>query len=288
MIKSMTGFGRAEGKVGNWDLSLELRAVNSRFLEVVTRSPRGLEILEDYARIHIQQQIPRGRIIVTLNLSNGKSELGLPVLDTGLLERYREIYREAGELLGHVAPPDPAILLALPDVIKLNSNPAQGETLENEMKALLNAAVAQLDQMRIREGEALATAITLGLEKLENLLQGIREQDAPRLPEVADRLRKRIQELGSEVKVQADHSRMEQEIVFWGDRLDIQEEIVRLGAHIDHFRELMAHPEDAGKRLNFLLQEMNREANTIGSKAYHTGIAHDVVEIKNEIECIRE
>ncbi len=288
MIKSMTGFGRAEKKVGELDLSVEIRSVNSRFLEIVSRAPRGMESLEDKARLKVQNRIPRGRIIVTLNLGNGKVQPGTPHLNRLILKKYRDIVAEAGSILGSEADLELPDILALPDVISLELDPSDLATLEQAMDGLMGEALDQLDTMRKREGELLEKAIMDQIRNMSEVVTRIKAWDDGRLEEVTGRLKKRINELSIDQDVPLDGQRMQQEILFWADRLDITEELVRLEAHIEHFLDLMKKDEDAGKRMNFLLQEMNREANTVGSKAYSTEISHAVVEIKNEIERIRE
>lgn len=288
MIKSMTGFGRAEQKVGDLDLSMEIRSVNSRFLEIVSRCPRGLETLEDHMRLRIQDKVPRGRIIATLNVGNGKAQTGTPHLNSVVLEKYKEIVEEAGKMTGKPADLDLPTLLALPDVISFELAASDLAALESAITQLVDQALDLMDSMRIREGELLEKALNEQVDNLISAIMTIRNADQSRLEEVTGRLKKRINDLSAEDDIPLDDARMQQEVIFWADRLDITEELVRLEAHIQHFKDLMGKEEDAGKRMNFLLQEMNREANTIGSKAYSTEISHAVVEIKNEIERIRE
>jgi len=288
MIRSMTGFGRASAKIGTWDVAIEIRSVNSRFLELSVRGPRGMERLEDMGRQAIQERIPRGRLTLTISLGNGTTQTSQPRLNASALDAYREIIREAGDRLDIQEDLGLPQILALPEVIHYEPDPDDVATLEKGFGKLLDQALDQLDTMREREGELLKTALSEHLEALAGYLGQIEVVDEERLPELARRLRRKVQDLETESELSVDEQRLEQEIVFWSDRLDIREELVRLDAHIAHFRGLMDQPEDAGKRLNFLLQEMNREANTIGSKAYSTAISHAIVDVKNEIERLRE
>ena len=289
MLISMTGFGRAENRIGDMNVVLEIRAVNSRFLEFFMRFPRGYEALEDLARNHLQSALARGRVTVTMNMGNDQALSGRPRLDEELLIHYDQISKRSAEILDLDSSGLPLQeLLRFPDVIASQSaDMAQDEFNEAAMK-LVREATEQLQNMRVREGQLMEQAISLQLQRVSELATSIRAADLGRLKIMADALRKRVSDAGADTEYKLDESRLEQEIVIWSDKLDISEELTRLEAHVQHFYELMAENGDAGKRLNFLLQEMNREANTIGSKANSTPIGHAVVELKNEIECIRE
>lgn len=289
MLISMTGYGRAEDKIGDLKVVIELRAVNSRFLEFVMRLPRGYEKVEDGARTHLQSMLTRGRVTLTMNMGTEQSAIGKPHMNEDLLELYQEIAKRGADILGR---PEESIslaeLLRFPDVITYDSDAEDQEKFNTAVLGLIEKAGEQLQAMRLREGELLEQAINDQLENISHIVGNIQEADNGRLDLLADRMRKKVIELSSDSDTQIDEKRLEQEIVLWSDKLDIAEEVTRLEAHIQHFRELMVENGDAGKRLNFLLQEMNREANTIGSKANSTRIGHAVVELKNEIERIRE
>jgi uncharacterized protein (TIGR00255 family) len=285
----MTGFGRAEEKIGGTNVAIELRAVNSRYLEFVMRFPRGFEKLEDEARNHLQAVIKRGRVTVTMNVGSEQTGLGKPNLNEELLQHYQQLTNRSSELLERDEAELPMEeLLRFPDVITYSSGAEDQEKYNLEAMKMLKEAAAQLQSMRLREGELLEQTILEQLQSLTDIMERIRENDTSRLDTLVDRLRKRLNDSNYETEYQVDESRLEQEIIIWTDKLDIAEELTRMDAHIQHFRELMKDNGDAGKRLNFLLQEMNREANTIGSKANSTPIAHAVVELKNEIERVRE
>lgn len=289
MLISMTGFGRAEDKIGDTSVAIELRAVNSRYLEFVMRFPRGFEKLEDEARTHLQKVVKRGRVTVTMNVGSDQTSLGKPHLNEELLQHYQQLTHKSSELLGTDDGNIPlAELLKFPDVISYASD---AEDQEKFMKAafdMVKTASDQLQAMRIREGELLEKTIDEQLLALNSIVDNIRVNDKSRLDVMMEKLRKKLSDSNVQKEFKVDEKRIEQEIVIWSDKLDIAEELTRMDAHVQHFEELMKEDGDAGKRLNFLLQEMNREANTIGSKANSTPIAHAVVELKNEIERIRE
>ncbi len=289
MLISMTGFGRAEDKIGETKVAIELRAVNSRFLEFVMRLPRGYEKVEDNTRNHLQSILNRGRVTVTMTLGTDQATIGEPQLDEKLLLHYQQLANKSAELLGQESNTlSVQELLRFPDVITYKNNAEDQKKFIEAINEIVKEAVNQLQAMRIREGELLEKSISEQLDNVVEITSRIENDDSGRLQVLADKMRKKIADsgMGSEYKI--DEKRIEQEIVLWSDKLDIAEELTRMDAHVQHFRELMHENGDAGKRLNFLLQEMNREANTIGSKANSTPIGHAVVELKNEIERIRE
>ncbi len=289
MLISMTGYGRAEEKIGNINVVIELRAVNSRFLEFVMRLPRGYEAVEDNTRTHLQSILSRGRVTVTMNMGTDQPNIGKPKLNEDLLLHYQQIAKDSARVLGVGSELlSLSDLLRLPDVITYQTGGEDQARFNTAVNEIVKEAAGQLQAMRLREGELLEKAISEQLVKVEEINARIQAADHGRLELIAEKMRKKIAEIGVVGEHQIDQKRVEQEVVLWSDKLDIAEELTRLDAHVQHFRELMRAHGDAGKRLNFLLQEMNREANTIGSKANSTPIGHSVVELKNEIERIRE
>ncbi len=289
MLISMTGYGRAEEKIGDLQVVIELRAVNSRFLEFVMRLPRGYEKVEDGARTYLQSLLTRGRVTVTMNMGTEQSAIGKPYMNEDLLLHYQQIANKSAQLLDRKSETlSLAELLRFPDVITYNTAAEDQIKFNDAVMGLIKSAADQLQAMRLREGELLELAILEQLNNIVDIMGRIQAEDSTRLALMADKMRKKIADISLDSDSQIDEKRLEQEIVLWSDKLDIAEEMTRLDAHIQHFQELVKENGDAGKRLNFLLQEMNREANTIGSKANSTPIGHAVVELKNEIERIRE
>ena len=285
----MTGYGRAEQKIGDLKVVIELRAVNSRFLEFVMRLPRGYEKVEDGARTHLQTLLSRGRVTLTMNMGTDQTAIGKPRMNEDLLLHYQKIANKSAQILDRDSETlSMAELLRFPDVITYDTDAEDQVKFNDAVLSLVKKASSQLQAMRLREGELLEEAILEQLGNIVEIIANIQAEDDGRLELMAEKMRKKIADSSLEGESQIDEQRLEQEIVLWSDKLDITEELTRLDAHIQHFRELMMENGDAGKRLNFLLQEMNREANTIGSKANSTPIGHAVVELKNEIERIRE
>lgn len=286
MLMSMTGFGKAEVKHAGIDLTIEVRSVNSRFLEMNFRQPRMLAEFEDLARPIIQKRIPRGKLQISMNLPNEGSLNAVPVLNKALAQAYVEIGRAARKLTGNDSQLSIADLLQMPDVIQFEPKIPDQDAFFKDCIDGLQRALDNLDKMRSVEGQHLEEAMSSQLDTLEQLLGQIENGSESRASEAIEKLRAKIQSsLGD---IDADERRLEQELVIWSDKLDISEELVRFKTHIQHFRHIMKSDVNAGRRLNFLLQEMNREANTIGSKSYSSGIAHAVVELKSEVEKIRE
>lgn len=289
MLISMTGYGRAEQKIGDLKVVIELRAVNSRFLEFVMRFPRGYEKVEDSARSHLQTIMKRGRVTLSLNMGTEQSAIGTPRMNETLIQHYQQIANKSAQLLGRDDEElSLAELLRFPDVITYDTEGDDQDSFNAAVLDLVKEAGEQMQAMRLREGQLMEQTILEQLKRIQEIVILIKSEDSGRLERMADKMRKKIAETQIDGDVQVDEKRLEQEIVLWSDKLDIAEEVTRLEAHIQHFKELMVENGDAGKRLNFLLQEMNREANTIGSKANSTAIGHAVVELKNEIERIRE
>ncbi|MCF7825085.1 MAG: YicC family protein [Candidatus Marinimicrobia bacterium] len=289
MLISMTGFGRAEEKIGDLKVVIEIRAVNSRFLEFVMRLPRGYEKVEDGARTHLQSILSRGRVTISMNTGTDQTAIGRPRMNEELLLHYEQIANRSAQILGRETETlSIAELLRFPDVITYDTDAEDQIKFNDAVLNLIQKATDQLQSMRLREGELMEEAILEQLNHIVDIIARIQHEDSGRLDIIAEKMRKKLADMTIEGESQLDEKRLEQEIVMWSDKLDITEELTRLDAHIQHFRELMKANGDAGKRLNFLLQEMNREANTIGSKANSTPIGHAVVELKNEIERIRE
>lgn len=286
MLRSMTGFGKSEVKHEGLDLTIEVRSVNSRFLEMNFRQPRMLAEFEDLARPIVQNRIPRGKLQISLNLPNEASLHAVPIFNEDLAKDYLNIAEVAQKLLGDTRPLTTEYLLQMPDIIQFEPKIPDQELFFKACVDGLNQALDALDDMRSVEGQHLENALLEQLDVISKLLSEIESDSGTRVPMVMEKLQAKLQAALNEADI--DERRLEQELVIWADKLDISEELVRFNTHIQHFRDIMQNDPNAGRRLNFLLQEMNREANTIGSKAYSSNISYHVVELKSEVERIRE
>ena len=286
MIRSMTGYGSAEVERDGQRLTAEIRSVNHRFFEVSIRAPKLVSLFEDQIRQVIQERFSRGKIMLSITWS-GAGETG-EVLKVNelvvdryvkLLEELRGRYQLDGGLSLET-------LATLPDVFTWEHTALTDEETWTLIENLVGRACDNMNGMKAREGQALARDLDGRLKIIRDELDKISARAPLRPPEARERLMGRVQSLLGDVEM--DPIRIAQEVALMADRLDCTEECVRLAAHIDQFRALIEGGELAGRKLNFLLQEMNREANTIGSKANDVEIAHGVVVIKEELERLRE
>ncbi|MBW2400478.1 MAG: YicC family protein [Deltaproteobacteria bacterium] len=286
----MTGFGQAAFDVGGVRFDIEARSVNHRHLDLRFRLPRLLSTLEAEARDCVQERASRGKIDITVSTVEGSKLLQQLEIDREAAREYARAAQELEREAGVVGPLTVDALLALPGVAGFSERDLPAEELSAGLRGALAAAIEELDEMRVREGAALERDL---LERLESVV-GLSESLAARSEVVREaareRLHKRTQQLELETGI-VDEARLHHEIVLAADRLDVTEEIVRLRSHVDQFREIVsgaAAGVPVGRRLDFLMQEFGREANTIGSKGNDSPIAHQVVELKTEIERMRE
>jgi uncharacterized protein (TIGR00255 family) len=286
MLLSMTGFGRGEARTEKGTLEIEIRSVNHRYSEISIRLPKVLSLLEGRMRERIGQRLSRGKVTVTVSLEGEDGELGNLLINHEIAGRYHNALLELKQTYGLAGSVDLAAFLTLPDVLTWE----RAELSEDQGWALLtpalDAAVADILDMKRREGETLGHDLLARIDGMEGALTRIEERVPGMVGALRNRIAERLAEAGNDFEY--NRSRLETEIVFFADRSDCTEESVRLRSHLMMFRELVRAPEPAGRKLNFLLQEMNRETNTIGSKAQDTVIAREVIGLKEEIEKIRE
>lgn len=288
MIASMTGFGRGQVDFEGRSATVEIRTVNGRFCEVSVRSPRALSEFEGEITRRIKDSLARGRVTVSVQLdAMDRSSLGLAV-DPEVVRGYRDLVEEVRVAAGlGTETVKLEHLLRFPDMLAPPRD--DSETPEQAWTAVgqaLDAAVEALSAMRRQEGLALRAELLSRVQRLEDGLEFVEARVPLRIGEVRDRLRARLAELLDDARVDSD--RLEQELAYVADRLDVTEECVRLHSHLALFRESLDSPEPVGRKLNFLAQEMNREVNTIGSKANDAEVAHHVVGMKEDLEKIRE
>jgi len=286
MIASMTGFGRGQAEVEGVMVTVELRSVNNRYLDVSVRLPRLAATYEPEVLHILRQRFQRGRITLQADLKVPNELPGLPRLN---LERAQQYLKQLEMLRAQTGLKDPVRLdhlLAFPDLFEKLEEPEADERIHQALLQALHQAIEALEAARRHEGKLLQADLETRLETIAQRLAAIEARAPERLTEARTRLQARVQELLRETPV--DPARLELEIVLLADRLDITEECVRLRAHLQHFREALASTEPSGRRLNFLVQELHREANTISAKANDATIALLAVDIKEELEKLRE
>jgi uncharacterized protein (TIGR00255 family) len=286
MIRSMTGYGRRQASWAGGTVTVELRSVNHRFCEIAMRLPRGMASLEDGLKELIQRRCTRGRIDLAVSLTGGRETRRTVTLDRQLAKQYHRLLdqlRREFHLAGSI---DLALLAGLRDLLVVTEEPVSDKALQVLIKRLTAGAATDLDRMRQREGKALAAHLNGLLASIEKELAQVAARVPQAVQEHYDRMKGRIEKLLDPGR--ADAGRLEQELAAFADRSDISEEQTRLQSHLRQFRDTMKSQDSIGKTLDFLLQEMGRETNTIGSKANDAGIAGHVVRIKGELEKLRE
>ena len=286
-MRSMTGFGRGAVSDNKYSITVELKTVNNRFLDINLRLPGELQQLESTIKKLISDRLVRGRVDVNLQYDrndNVQYDLNRPLI-SGFLAAMKEM-REEFDLTGE---PDINVLARLPNVVTPKKEEPEQEFL-TAMEAVFGIAIDDLQEMRSKEGAMLASELASRLDAIEGKMPAIEAESANVAEEYRRRLTKRIDEMlsKSDSQFEIDQSRMAQEVAFLADRVDISEEIARLRSHIEHFRAIVKDERDVGKRLDFLTQELNREANTIASKTNNLTVKENALAIKSEIEKIRE
>ncbi len=290
MIQSMTGFGRASVRVDATDYEIEVRSVNHRHLDAKVRTPRALSAFESDIKARIQQRIGRGKVDLSVLVGEGGAPPLTLAVDLDVAREYARAAEQLAEIAGLNGTLSIDTLVSLPGVTKLSEPELSLEELGRALGEGADSALDALESMRAAEGDAIQVDLLARMNRVEEMTASIEMRSGEVREAVITRLRKRTEQLREETGL-LDDARLHQEIVIAADRLDITEELVRLRSHIDQFRLIVGSAEigsPVGRRLDFLMQEFGREINTIGSKGSDAPIAHEVVEVKTELERIRE
>lgn len=285
-MRSMTGCGRGSATSGAWEAIAEIRSVNHRFLDVACRLPRNLGFLENTVRKAIAGTVRRGHVDVLISARRLEGAQQEVRVNLPLAESYLAAAKALGERLGKKSGKlKVAQLMRMEGVLEVTEAAMDEEAVATALQAALTEALSQLDEMRLREGAALSSDLRQHLDAAEATQQLI----AKRAPGVAEDYRTRLQERLQKVNTEpTDPIRLAQEVALWADKCAIDEELSRLSSHISQMRACLVAEGEIGKRMDFLIQEMNREANTMGAKANDAEIAQLVVNLKSEIEKLRE
>ena len=286
-MRSMTGFGRGSISDGDFSISIELKTVNNRFLDVNLRLGGELQAIEPTLKRLIQDRLSRGRVDV--NFQYDRSDEVVYELNRPLIEGYLHAMKDMKSEFELAGDPDLNVVARLPNVL-VSKRDELNEAFFAAAESAANLALDDLQQMREKEGELLAHELSSRLDDIETRLGPIESESGNIRDEYQERLGKRIGELlaKSESQIELDQARLAQEVAYLADRADISEEIARLRTHIEHFRQIMGEEKEVGKRLDFLTQELNREANTITSKTSNMVVKENALQIKSDIEKIRE
>lgn len=288
MLKSMTGFGRAESKDDNAVLSVEVRSVNNRFLKIASRLPEPFLPYQERLERILKDRLSRGSVHLDVEYKPLHEAPGFYIN----LETLKGYYRSIKELRDELGPEGDvplAALFSLPGICE------RAKVLENDVERLvptlenlINSALDHLLNMRTQEGRALEEAIACSKERIVRLLDTLEERAPEVVSSYRDRLRKRLSSLLEDVEVALPEGDLAREVAFFAERSDISEEIARLRSHIEQLEDAMSDERPSGRRQEFIVQEMFREANTMGSKVSDGDMLRDIIDIKMEIEKIKE
>ena len=283
MAISMTGFGAADAQWETWICQVEIRSVNQRFLDIRCRLPFGFQTMEPEIKKQIKAVSSRGKIDCSIKLEKGASEEKLK-LNLERAQHYNELLTEFEALSGRKVGIDARDLSSL-NIIEENKSGEPPEKCEKVVRECLSRALEGLQEMKEREGQAMQSDIQQRLSSCGNIVNSIEKLSQAEPERFRDCLQERFSQLTEGVEINPE--RLEQEIALLADRLDISEEVVRFRTHLEHMDDILSQHE-VGKKAEFLMQELNREVNTMASKSNHAGISQSSVEIKSELEKVRE
>ena len=285
MIKSMTGYGKSNISKNLREYQVEIKSVNHRYLDVSIKMPRSLSYLEEEIKKTVSTNLARGKVDVFITFNNYSLEGRDIKINTEIARMYIKELRNLAESEGITANIPVTEISKLPDVLTIQNN-QDDETIKNELLEVTNKAIENLVGMRKVEGEKVAQDLQNRVNDIEEKVKKISLLSTGLIEEYVVKLNTRIKELLQDQEI--DEARLAQEVVIYADKCSIEEEVTRLNSHIYQFRELLNSNEAVGKKLDFMIQEMNRETNTIGSKANNLEITNEVINMKTQLENIRE
>jgi uncharacterized protein (TIGR00255 family) len=287
MIKSMTAFASVDKSADNLSIAVEVRAYNSRYLDILLRIAPGYQQLEEKIKARVVQKLKRGRIDVKIQLKDAADAGGAYEIDAEKARSYYTVLQEMKALLNLKGDVSLDLLAARGELVKPKEKVVDLNATWDLLAGCLEEVLDSLDAMRQREGAAIENDFLLRLRGIQDAIDRIESLSEDVLEHYSKRLRERIGTLAGDA-LELDSGRIEQEAALLAERSDIAEEILRVNSHLKQFQEIMKTESPAGQKLNFLLQEINREFNTIGSKAGNAEISHLVVDVKSELEKLRE
>lgn len=287
MIRSMTSFGRSNSEEGKKRLfTVEMKSVNSRYLDVNIRMPKSIISLEEEIRKMISNSLNRGKVDVFINIKNYNEGAGVPKVDINLAQGYLQCLKEIEEKLNIKNDISVMQIARFPEVITMIEEEDKIDEIWEELKPLISSSLDMMINMREVEGEKLKEDILIKINQIEELVSKV-EEFADSIPKVfKQKLEERLKDLLGNVEV--DENRIATEVCILADKATVDEEIIRLNSHINQVRETLKLNEPIGRKLDFIVQEMNRETNTIGSKSSDIKMTNIVIDIKNILEKIRE
>ena len=287
MVKSMTSFGRSNSEEGKKRVfTVEMKSVNSRYLDVNIRMPKSIISLEEEIRKMISNSLNRGKVDVFINIKNYNEGAGVPKVDINLAQGYLQCLKEIEEKLNIKNDISVMQIARFPEVITMIEEEDKIDEIWEELKPLISSSLDMMINMREVEGEKLKEDILIKINQIEDLVSKV-EEFADSIPKVfKQKIEERLKDLLGNVEV--DENRIATEVCILADKATVDEEIIRLNSHINQVRETLKLNEPIGRKLDFIVQEMNRETNTIGSKSSDIKMTNIVIDIKNILEKIRE
>lgn len=286
MIKSMTGYGRAREVLNKRDITVEVRSVNNRYLDCTVKMPRMYAFAEDAVKQHVQKAISRGKVDVFITVDASAADVAKVTVNRELADQYAAALHELAEVCGNESLVTPEQLSRFPDVLTVTKADEDLETVSADLCTVLDMALAAYNEMRAVEGAKLAEDIGNRLVSIENYTSQVEERSPQTVAEYRAKLTARMQEVLQSTTI--DQQRILTEAAIYADKVAVDEETVRLRSHVAQLRTMLTSDEPMGRKMDFLIQEVNRESNTIGSKCNDVAIAQVVVGLKAEVEKMRE
>ena len=286
MVKSMTGYGRAKEMRNNRDITVEVRSVNNRYLDCTVKMPRIYTFAEDAIKSRVQKAISRGKVDVFVSVDSSAADTAVVTLNKSLVEGYLAALKELKEGYGLEGEVSAAAIARFPDVMTVTKADEDVETVTEDICAVLDQALEAYNAMRAAEGVKLAEDISSRLDTIESLTAKVEERSPKTVAEYRQKLLGRMQEVLQSTTI--DESRILMEAAIYADKVAVDEETVRLRSHLSQLRKMLQSNDPMGRKMDFLIQEVNRESNTVGSKCNDVEIATVVVNLKAEVEKIRE
>ncbi|MFR2570441.1 MAG: YicC/YloC family endoribonuclease [Clostridia bacterium] len=285
MIKSMTGYGRADKKVELRDYQIEIKSVNHKYLDITIKMPKNISHKEEEIKKLVKSKLHRGKIDILVTFTDNSVENKKITLNTDLAKIYINQLRELAQEEKIWSDIQVTDIAKFPDVLIVENN-QDDEMLEQELQEVTMQALNQLIEMRRNEGNKIAEDLQKRIGEIKEKVENISNLSTGLIENYIVKLNARIKELAQDCEI--DENRIAQEVVIYADKCSVEEEVTRLNSHISQFKELLKSDENVGKKLDFIIQEMNRETNTIGSKANSLEITNEVINIKTQLENIRE
>lgn len=288
MIKSMTGFGRCQAVVNGREITVEIKSVNHRYFEFSCRTPRSYGFLDDKLKSYVNSRVSRGKIDVFVSIGASDEIPAEVTVNHQLVSGYLNAFKELSDTYGITNDASVVAVTRFPDVLTVHKPIEDEEQITTDVLQVAQTALDSFVAMREAEGEKMKDDILSRANTIISIVNEIEKRSPQTVSEYESRLLERIKQTLAENDIKLDEQRVLTEVAIFADKVAVAEETVRLKSHFEQLSEFLEYTEPVGRKIDFIIQEMNREANTIGSKVQDAVLAHKVVDIKSEIEKIRE